>query len=93
MLGASMLLGMPAMAAELVINADASEPSLRNPGKASSEQSVRKTPASTVKLNVYDRESYKRSIRNWLTAHRLTWCSGMRARGCASFRSPASWRM
>jgi multiple sugar transport system substrate-binding protein len=82
------------MAAELVINADASSTSLRKSWEGMREQFRKEnTPASTVKLNVYDRESYKRSIRNWLTAQSpdvVFWYAGTRMR---QFRSPASWRM
>ncbi len=83
MLGASMLLGMPAMAAELVINADASEPSLRKSWEGIVEQFRKENPGVDVKLNVYDRESYKRSIRNWLTAQSpdvVFWYAGTRMR-------------
>lgn len=82
MLGVSLAL-TPAQAAELVINADASEPSLRAAWEATVERFRAENPDTDVKLNVYDRESYKSSIRNWLTAQApdvVFWYAGARMR-------------
>jgi multiple sugar transport system substrate-binding protein len=80
-LGAGMALANVAGAAELVINADASEPSLRKAWEETVGRFRQENPGIDVKLNVYDRESYKRSIRNWLTAQApdvVFWYAGNR---------------
>jgi multiple sugar transport system substrate-binding protein len=82
LLGASFVFS-PAFAADLTINADASEPSLRKAWEGIVEQFRKESPGTNVKLNIYDRESYKRSIRNWLTAQSpdvVFWYAGTRMR-------------
>ncbi|HEY8383275.1 MAG TPA: ABC transporter substrate-binding protein [Microvirga sp.] len=82
-LGMSLTFSAPLAAAELVINADASEPSLRKAWEGVVDQFRKENPGTDVKLNVYDRESYKRSIRNWLTAQSpdvVFWYAGTRMR-------------
>ena len=66
-LGASLSLGA-ATAGELVINADTSDPAPRKAWETLIAQFEKETPGVTVKFNVYDHESYKKSIRNWLTS-------------------------
>lgn len=62
----SAFMGTSALAGELVINSDASDPA----PKAAFAEIVKKfeaaNPDVTVKYNLYDHESYKTTIRNWL---------------------------
>ncbi len=65
---ASAALTLPAVASELVINTDTSDPA----PKAAFEQLIKdfesENPDITVTWNVFDHEGYKTSIRNFLTA-------------------------
>ena len=56
-----------AVASTLVINADTSNPAPRAAWEATIEAFQAEHPDIQVSFNVYDHESYKRSIRNWLT--------------------------
>jgi multiple sugar transport system substrate-binding protein len=57
-----------AFAGTLVINADTSDPAPRKAWEVVIEQFKKENPSVDVKFNVYDHESYKKSIRNWLTS-------------------------
>jgi multiple sugar transport system substrate-binding protein len=74
----------PAAARTLVINANTSDPAPRAAWEAAIAGFQRENPDIEVKLNVYDHESYKRSIRNWLTGAApdvVFWFAGNRMRG------------
>lgn len=62
------LMAAGAWAGELVINADTSDPAPRAAWEAAVRQFESENPGVKVKFNVYDHESYKKSIRNWLTS-------------------------
>ena len=62
------LLAAPAMAGTLVFNTDTSDPQPKTAFEAVVKQFEAENPGITVKMNVYDHESYKSSIRNWLTS-------------------------
>ena len=69
LLGSAFLLAASAAwAGELVINADTSDPAPRAAWEAAVKQFESENPGVSVKFNVYDHESYKKSIRNWLTS-------------------------
>ena len=67
-LGATLLLSSAALAGELVVNADTSDPAPKKAWEGVVAQFQAANPDVTVKFNVYDHESYKKSIRNWLTS-------------------------
>ena len=67
-LGASLSLTAPAFAGTLVINSDTSDPAPKAAWEEIVAQFNKDNPGITAKLNVYDHESYKKSIRNWLTS-------------------------
>lgn len=72
-----------AEARPLVINANTSDPAPRAAWEAAVEQFRRENPEIDVRLNVYDHESYKKSIRNWLTGAPpdvVFWFAGQRMR-------------
>lgn len=72
-----------ASAGELVINADTSDPTPRKAWDLTIDSFRRVHPDIDVKFNVYDHESYKKSIRNWLTSASpdvVFWYSGNRMR-------------
>ncbi len=78
---AAVALPAVARADTLIFNGDTSDPA----PKAAFEDVVKKfeaaNPGVTVKFNVYDHESYKSSIRNWLTSEPpdvALWYSGAR---------------
>jgi multiple sugar transport system substrate-binding protein len=66
--GMGLLAGQPATAANLVVNAETSDPAPRAAWEATVERFEAANPDVQVELNVYDHESYKKSIRNWLTS-------------------------
>ena len=69
LLGSAFLVAASAAwAGELVINADTSDPAPRAAWEAAVKQFESENPGVSVKFNVYDHESYKKSIRNWLTS-------------------------
>lgn len=77
------LLG-PVSARTLVINANTSDPAPRAAWTAAVAGFQRENPDIEIKFNVYDHESYKRSIRNWLTGGSpdvVFWFAGNRMRG------------
>lgn len=72
-----------ASARTLVINANTSDPAPRAAWEAVVTEFQRKSPGLTVKFNIYDHESYKKSIRNWLTGASpdvVFWFAGNRMR-------------
>ena len=78
----------PAWASTLVLNADASEPGAKAAFEWVARHFEQENQGVAVKLNIYDRESYKQSIRNWLTSAPpdvVLWYSGERMR---QFSSP-----
>jgi len=84
-LAGAVLLGAAAAAAAgtLVINSNASDPAPRAAWEAAVARFEREHPDVRVRLNVYDHESYKRSIRNWLTGAPpdvVFWFAGHRMR-------------
>ena len=67
----------------LVINANTSDPSPRAAWESAVAGFRAEHPGIEVELNVYDHESYKRSIRNWLTSVSpdvVFWFAGTRMR-------------
>ena len=66
--GAAMLLTGAAKAGDLVINSDSSDPAPKKAWESVVYQFKKANPDINVKFNVYDHESYKKSIRNWLTS-------------------------
>jgi multiple sugar transport system substrate-binding protein len=69
LLAATLLLGAQGASAEpLVINANTSNPGPRAAWEAAIEAFQAEHPEIDVSFNVYDHESYKKSIRNWLTS-------------------------
>jgi len=62
------ILAAPALAGTLVINADTSDPAPRAAFEAVIADFRKAHPGIDVKFNVYDHESYKKSIRNWLSS-------------------------
>ena len=72
-----------AAAGTLVINANTSDPAPRAAWEAVVADFRRDNPGIDVKLNIYDHESYKKSIRNWLTGAApdvVFWFAGNRMR-------------
>jgi multiple sugar transport system substrate-binding protein len=65
----------------LVINADQSDPAPRKALEELVEQFRKENPELDVKLNVFDKESYKTTLRNWLTGEPpdvIYWYAGER---------------
>ena len=72
-----------AAAGTLVVNANTSDPVPRAAWEAAVQRFQRAHPEVEVRLNVYDHESYKKSIRNWLTGippDVVFWFAGHRMR-------------
>jgi len=72
-----------ATARTLVINANTSDPAPRAAWEAIVSDFQRDNPGVEVKFNVYDHESYKKAIRNWLTGAApdvVFWFAGNRMR-------------
>ena len=65
----SMALGIRsiALAGILVVNANTSDPAPRAVWQSVVNDFQKEHPEIRVKFNIYDQESYKKSIRNWLT--------------------------
>ena len=73
----------PASARTLIINANTSDPAPRAAWEAVVADFRRDNPGVDVKFNLYDHESYKKSIRNWLTGASpdvVFWFAGNRMR-------------
>jgi multiple sugar transport system substrate-binding protein len=78
-----LLAASAAGAAPLVINANSADPAPRAAWEAAVAQFQRENPDIQVELNVYDHESYKTAIRNWLTGAPpdvVFWFGGYRMR-------------
>jgi multiple sugar transport system substrate-binding protein len=76
-------LSCTALAGTLVVNANTSDPVPRAAWEAAVQRFQRAHPGVEVRLNIYDHESYKRSIRNWLTGippDVVFWFAGHRMR-------------
>lgn len=74
----------PACARTLLINANTSDPAPRAAWVAAVTAFQRDNPDIDIKFNIYDHESYKKSIRNWLTGASpdvVFWFAGNRMRG------------
>jgi len=74
-------LSTTALAGTLVINSDQSDPAPRKGMEALIEKFKKENPDIDVKLNVFDKESYKTSIRNWLAGESpdvVYWYAGER---------------
>ncbi len=72
-----------ARADSITINADTSDPQPKAAFQAAVKQFEAANPGTTVSLNVFDHESYKQSIRNWLTSAPpdvVLWYTGTRLR-------------
>ena len=72
-----------ARAATLVFNADTSDAAPRSAFEAVVAKFKAENPGIDVRFNVYDHESYKQSIRNWLTSAPpdvVLWYTGNRMR-------------
>jgi len=70
LLGCLALLSLGSMSAgagTLVINSNTTDPAPRAAWQAAVDRFARENPDLAVELNVYDHESYKKAIRNWLT--------------------------
>ena len=79
----ALLLPGGAWAATLVINTNATDPVPRAAWQAAVERFQHEHADIRVELNVYDHESYKKAIRNWLTATPpdvVFWFAGYRMR-------------
>ena len=68
LLGTALLVSGTAFGRELVINSDTSDPAPRKAFELVIADFKKANPDIEVKFNVYDHESYKKSIRNWLTS-------------------------
>ena len=71
----------------LVINANSADPAPRAAWEAVVTDFRRENPDIRVEFNVYDHESYKRAIRNWLTGAPpdvVFWFAGQRMRQFAA---------
>lgn len=72
---------LSAQAGTLVVNTDASDPAPRAAWEAMAKGFMAANPDVTVKINTFDHEGYKTSIRNFLTADPpdvVTWYAGNR---------------
>ncbi len=67
-LSATLALSVPVWAGNLVINADTSDPAPKAAWQSVIADFQKANPDIKVSFNVYDHESYKTSIRNWLTS-------------------------
>jgi len=82
-LAVALLTAAASRAATLVVNANASDPAPRAAWQAVVDRFAREHPDVKVELNVYDHESYKKAIRNWLTGTPpdvVFWFAGERMR-------------
>ena len=75
--------GGPALGDTVVFNADTSDPAPRTAFAEVVKRYEAAHPGTTVQYNVYDHESYKQAIRNWLTSEApdvVLWYTGERLR-------------
>lgn len=68
LLMSGLFMGTQATADKLVINSNQSDPTPRKAWTALVDQFKKENPDIEVEFNTYDVESYKTSIRNWLTS-------------------------
>ena len=84
LLATTTMLGIaPAIAGTIIFNTDTSDPQPKAAFEAVVKKFQAENPDITVKMNIYDHESYKASIRNWLTSAPpdvALWYSGERMR-------------
>jgi multiple sugar transport system substrate-binding protein len=76
-------LGWPALAGTLVVNANTADPAPRAAWEELAARFQAENPDVELRLNIYDGESYKKSIRNWLTSAPpdvVYWNAGYRMR-------------
>ena len=74
---------LAALAGTLVINLNSADPAPRAAWDAAIRRFEREHPQIHVRLNLYDHESYKRALRNWLTGvppDVVFWFAGNRMR-------------
>jgi multiple sugar transport system substrate-binding protein len=86
-LGIVLALAGAATAGTLTINANTSDPAPRAAWEAVVTDFQRANPDIDVKFNLFDHESYKKGIRNWLTSASpdvVFWFVGNRMRGFVS---------
>ncbi|HEX2116345.1 MAG TPA: extracellular solute-binding protein, partial [Alphaproteobacteria bacterium] len=79
--------GQPLCAGALAIAANTSDPAPRAAWQAAIAQFQRENPDINVRLSVYDHESYKKAIRQWLTGGApdvVFWFVGQRMREFAA---------
>lgn len=80
---AAMVSASAMAAGTLVINANTTDPAPRAAWQAAVRQFEAENPDIRVELNVYDHESYKKALRNWLTSAPpdvVFWFAGNRMR-------------
>jgi len=73
----------PALAGTLVVNANTADPAPRAAWEELAARFQAENPDVELRLNIYDGESYKKSIRNWLTSAPpdvVYWNAGYRMR-------------
>jgi multiple sugar transport system substrate-binding protein len=78
-----LVLAGQAWARTLIVDANTSDPAPRAAWEAVVADFQRENPGVEVKFNIYDHESYKKSIRNWLTGASpdvVFWFGGNRMR-------------
>src|SRR6185369_3736061 len=76
-------LAWPALAGTLVLNANTPDPAPRAAWEELAALFQAENPDIQVQFNIYDSESYKKSIRNWLTGSPpdvVFWYAGHRMR-------------
>jgi multiple sugar transport system substrate-binding protein len=76
-------LAWPALAGTLVVNANTADPAPRAAWEELAARFQAENPDVELRLNIYDAESYKKSIRNWLTSAPpdvVYWNAGYRMR-------------
>ena len=76
-------LAWPALAGTLVVNANTADPAPRAAWEELAARFQAENPDVELRLNIYDGESYKKSIRNWLTSAPpdvVYWNAGYRMR-------------
>ena len=76
-------LGWPVLAGTLVVNANTADPAPRLAWEELAARFRAENPDVELRFNIYDGESYKKSIRNWLTSAPpdvVYWNAGYRMR-------------
>ena len=62
----AMTMASTSFASELIINSDQADPAPKAVFDNMVEQFKQENPDITVKYNLYDKEAYKTTLRNWL---------------------------